>query len=513
MKNLKKSFIVPFIVSLVIVLIIIGLGGFYFEQSASVVMSTSVSQPPLNNPNFTITDLGKWIDARQQGTYYASNNSLVRDNSGNLSISYCSSGEPFNQDFAPDWRATANYSADKIRQQSFSGRNKIWSRNRVLVEAYREKQQDNLDQTPCTNSVIYYQGNYYIYFEARESDSGVIAIFVARSSNLSGPYEIFTYDGWKLSPTQSIYKPVLKPAILYVPGGTLWVSKYEQTNGQENSYWGAGIPRVTQKDNQLYLYYVDTTNFVIWSDSNGIHEYGRSPEEQIPYQVVSISNDPTSFQNNIENKLKTNEGQDMWNQFQVKYSLADNSFYGFYLDDSTGNNKLVYRKSANGTVWSTPTEIAGLPDLYKIPKGNNGFNGVLWTDTYIGVLGNKFGQLELSDIYLSLIKRYNLPNGPVGWPDMPNNKWYYGGTDIYGLKLSLLPSTLISTTTPTIPVITSPAQSVTVYPVCGAIKNSCLVGDLGENGTTGDGTNRWFWACVGQNTGWENDTAWCFVAK
>ena len=52
-----------------------------------------------------------------------------------------------------------------------------------------------------------------------------------------------------------------------------------------------------------------------------------------------------------------------------------------------------------------------------------------------------------------------------------------------------------------------------VYPVCSSSKDTCFVGNLGETGSTGD--NRWYWACVGQNTGWPDgkDTAWCFANK
>lgn len=62
----------------------------------------------------------------------------------------------------------------------------------------------------------------------------------------------------------------------------------------------------------------------------------------------------------------------------------------------------------------------------------------------------------------------------------------------------------------------------TVYPVCGSATtlshekmpttNLCAKGIVGNSGDAGDG--RWFWACVGNNTGWGNgDTAWCFANK
>ena len=62
-----------------------------------------------------------------------------------------------------------------------------------------------------------------------------------------------------------------------------------------------------------------------------------------------------------------------------------------------------------------------------------------------------------------------------------------------------------------------------IYPVCGSAtniasatmpnSNLCSVGTLGNSGPTGDGTNRWYWGCVGSNTDWTDDTAWCFAPK
>ena len=74
---------------------------------------------------------------------------------------------------------------------------------------------------------------------------------------------------------------------------------------------------------------------------------------------------------------------------------------------------------------------------------------------------------------------------------------YYN--QIYPQLVLLLPST---------PVLTP------IYPVCSTTKNTCSVGTIGKNtGVTNDGTNRWYWACVGQNTEWKDDTAWCFAPR
>ena len=82
-----------------------------------------------------------------------------------------------------------------------------------------------------------------------------------------------------------------------------------------------------------------------------------------------------------------------------------------------------------------------------------------------------------------------------------------------------LPPTIIKsepvTNPPTTKPVTATAKPVVVYPVCSTTKDTCTVGSLGKTGTTGENPNRWFWACVGKNTGWPDgtDTAWCFAPK
>lgn len=58
---------------------------------------------------------------------------------------------------------------------------------------------------------------------------------------------------------------------------------------------------------------------------------------------------------------------------------------------------------------------------------------------------------------------------------------------------------------------TATSSPVVIYPACSTTKNICSLGILGSTGSTAD--NRWYWACKGQNTGWTDDTAWCFANK
>jgi hypothetical protein len=64
-----------------------------------------------------------------------------------------------------------------------------------------------------------------------------------------------------------------------------------------------------------------------------------------------------------------------------------------------------------------------------------------------------------------------------------------------------------------------------VYPACGSASdvaratkptsNLCSKGTVGSSSGTGvnDGVLSWFWGCVGSDTGWADDTAWCFAPK
>jgi hypothetical protein len=71
---------------------------------------------------------------------------------------------------------------------------------------------------------------------------------------------------------------------------------------------------------------------------------------------------------------------------------------------------------------------------------------------------------------------------------------------------------------------TNSTTTAKVYPVCGSatstaratmpVNNLCSVGSVGTvSGPSTDGTDRWFWGCVGRNTDWKDDTAWCFAPK
>ncbi|MBI2676430.1 MAG: hypothetical protein HYX21_00540 [Candidatus Yanofskybacteria bacterium] len=442
----------------------------------------------------TVQDLGKWVDARQQGSYYANYNSLIRDDSGRMHLTYCSSGELFNPLYAPDWRPTTTYATDKVRYQYSDDNGKTWSGAQIIIQPFRENNKDNLYQGACTSSLIYYKGFYYLYFESSSPPSGILAVHVARSSNPAGPYEVLTYDGWKQIPTNSIWKPVLNPAIRSVPGAEEWLRTHEN-NGVWSNYWGAGIPRVTQKDGKLYLFFVDTTNWIIWADSSGIHEYGRAPKDMIPYTLVAVSEDPTRFENIYDNRLVNASGNEIWNTINPKYFPDENKFYNFYLKNVDGQNKIAYRTSVNGIVWSA--EIAKTDAISGNLNPNEGdpsqADNIIQLFHHLVLLSDKEGKGKLSDLYMTYQKDHLFDNGPVGWQDTPDYKWYYGGVDIYGLKMNLqvsstsiliVTTTLSPPTTTTITTTVAPTTITTAVPTTATILSTTTTTTIVPTTTT-----------------------------
>jgi hypothetical protein len=438
----------------------------------------------------SIQNLGLWIDGRPQGSYGANLPSMIRDDLGTLHVTYCSSSEPFDSRYAPDWRATAIYSTDSIRHQQSSNNATSWSNAVRIVQSATEdhfwnykpewkiqrswgndgyywefspdynswigyqkaennnngtgwgvimRTQENLWQGPCSNVIIYFKGKYYVYFESYTPPSGILSVYVARANSPQGPYEIWTYDGWKPSPASSTWKPVIKSNIISIAGDEWVADRYKQP-AQGNPYnllYGAGWPRgVTQKDGKIYLYYIDTTYWFVWKDNQGnIQEYGRGTNEQIPYQLVAIGEDPTNLENNYENRMVDESGTELWNAFSPRYFPEQNKFYNLELREIDGQNKIVYRSSENGIAWTDEEVLINTNIQGKITIDQSNGNNIIEVSNNLVPLSNKEGHSKFSDLYLIYTKEHILPNAPIGWRDTPDFKWYYGGTDIYGLKL------------------------------------------------------------------------------
>ncbi len=410
-----------------------------FNNNLSLLAKADISPNEDENINFSegeIIDQGKWIDAREGGSYYAHLHNSIRDESGRIHIYYCSSGEPFDSGSAPDWRKTAEYETDKIRYQYSDDNGENWSPAEIIIEASRENGQSDLAQGGCGNAIVYFEGYYYLYFESYTDPSKILSIFVARSRNPEGPFKILTDEGWKNSPTEYSYKPVLESNILSLAGHDYINDNYFTSVGYGNPYlelYGAGIPRVTTDGENIYLYYVDTTYFLVWTDPEGnIYKYNRSAEEQIPYQMVSKSNDPTDFENSYSNRLTDAAGlTNVFNQFDVKYVPSEKIFKTFYFDKET--DSIITRSSADGVKWTEEEALYSVPSNYDVDTVVQ--DNIIQTNPEVRILSTPEGYLNPLDLYLTFYKEYLLSGGPVGLKDKPTPKWYYGGYDIYGIKI------------------------------------------------------------------------------
>ena len=427
------------------------------EARLTVAPGTGASSLPLTVTVNSAGDLGKWVDARQQGTYGANYGWLMRDDSGNLNVGYSSSGQPFDPRYAPDWRATTIYTTDVVRYQVSTNNGETWSPAQILIKPNTKNGQDDLTQGGCTNSLIYYDGAYYLYFEdyASAGSSGLLELDVAKADNPAGPYRIWTAAGWQRMPTTALWKPVLRSNITTISGGEQYAAQpflvNSTGNGIGNKLWGAGLPRVTQKDGVLYLTYYDSTYFYGWADSQGsFHPYNPGSTAAVGYLMTATSTDPTAFTNAYGNRLTTSNGSSTYDIYTIKYFPELSVFVGFINDNGA---TIDYRTSSDGSVWSDRKTLANLPSGYGLVTANDstGVNGnaLIGTVPILSVLTDKNGHGHLSDLYFALYKTYNLttPPHPVGWPDAPSYKWYYGGNDMYGIKLT--GAALVTGTTPT----------------------------------------------------------------
>lgn len=62
---------------------------------------------------------------------------MIRDNSGNIHVTYCASSEPFDQRYAPNWGEGAKYATDMISHQQSRNNGITWSRANPIVRAIR----------------------------------------------------------------------------------------------------------------------------------------------------------------------------------------------------------------------------------------------------------------------------------------------------------------------------------------------------------------------------------------
>jgi len=384
---------------------------------------------------------GKWIDAREQGSYHAYYPNAMREENGRMHMFYCSSGHPYDPNEDVDHRPTASYSADYIRHQHSDDDGITWSNATIVIQAFRENNQDDTYQNGCANAIIFFKGKYYLYFESYTYPTALNSIFVAISDAPGGPYEIWTEDGWKLNPTNSTWKPVISPKILITPEFEEYAHQnsifydYVQREPQylnpttmslggmryHHIHYGAGIPRVTQKDGQIYLYFVDTTY------TCDVMPSGLIMCAYASTQMGAISNDPIEFPN--RRRLKDRYG--MAEQLTPKYFPEIGVFLGFSLVDKYQSypeppysaNGIVIKVSEDGIKFSDEgLYLADLPSGYDVGYVPGPHDNITMTATTTGVLSNSSGEASLSDLYLLVYKEYFRD-------DIPSTSWCYGYTD------------------------------------------------------------------------------------
>jgi len=406
---------------------------------------------------------GKWIDAREHNSYYAAFGSLIKDSEG-LHLFFAGSGKDYVEGEWPEWQKDTPYSTDRIYYSKSTDGGRTWSKAIPIIQAAKDPQtgKEIRAQGACANSVVYFNGYYYLYFESYNPPSYMIAIHAARSRNISGPYEIWTDDGtghghWSrtdINPsrpgsTTEAWKPVIKPKLLRFPNGEKYakdVLPLSRNQSYWNDYYGTGIVSGAMvKDNQIYLFYIDTT-YDAYTDSKGAilfpyslgyncYEYGPDgrlvlhdparPFQIYPVSLMCTSADGVTFDGNDEKALwDLSANWRLWNVSAFVYSPQDRYFIAFSAKEL--GNILSSRTSADGINWGPATVLANLAHSYKgHPRIAVNPSGQINADGYASP--------SLSDTYLYLGRNYLLQNRIL----LSDYHYYEGGFNLYGFKLGL----------------------------------------------------------------------------
>ncbi len=414
-----------------------------------------------------ITPLGKWIDVREQNTYYASFGSLIKDSEG-LHLFFAGSGKDYVEGEWPEWQKDTLYSTDKIYYSKSTDGGRTWSKAIPVIQAAKDPHtgMEIREQGACANSVVYLNGYYYLYFEAYTPPTYMIAIHVARSRNIGGPYEIWTDDGtgnghWSrtdLDPsrpgsTTEAWKPVIKPKLLRLAGGKNYaedVLSLSTSNSYGNDYYGAGIVSgAVVRDNKIYLFYLDTTydayinskEAILFSYELGYncYEYGldgklvlhdpTKPLQLYPVNLMCTSTDGVTFNENDEKVLwDPSTNWRLWPMDTVVYCPQDRNFIMISTTGEPNAEKVLSsRTSTDGINWSPATVLAKLPNSY------NGHDARIAVNPAGQINADGYASPNLSDTYLKLQRKYLLQNRIL----LSDYLYYEGGDNLYGFKLSL----------------------------------------------------------------------------
>ncbi|MFN7161031.1 MAG: sialidase family protein [Candidatus Gracilibacteria bacterium] len=146
---------------------------------------------------------------------------------------------------------------DFIRYTKSIDSGKTWSTPVISLKSKMNAQ--GIDRSACDPSVVYYKGYYYMYYGSVYRTGYInnvpqyyTHVQVARAEQIEGPYLTYTMNNtWEFEPNDP--KPIIYPY-------------YKEPNlngvplaGEQSLGYGAGQPTVLVKDDQLYLWYVDTS--------------------------------------------------------------------------------------------------------------------------------------------------------------------------------------------------------------------------------------------------------------
>lgn len=266
----------------------------------------------LFDPN--LLNHGPWVNVTK----------LFPSSSWNINWAYAPSIVKEGSSYYAFYCSTGNGQAwDVIRLSTSVDQGRTWSAPSIAVNVTESNAVQIRERCACDPSVVKFKGindtrEYYYIFYSGNGLNVQTQMFVARSTNINGPYLKYTdRNTWEQNPPDA--KVIIAP---YAPS---------PDSGPSSAY-GAGQQTVVSKDGKLYSWFTDSTD-----------PSGKTLFSSTENPTVWPSRTPTNiFSPSVD----------------VKYDNTTNQFIMFEL--SHGHNKLTslqMRFSNNGFNWSNPQTI------------------------------------------------------------------------------------------------------------------------------------------------------------
>lgn len=425
-----------------------------------------------------------WVNARAIGSYYAAHGHLVR--SGNtLHQFFCGSQKNYVAGEGPEWNRTSGHGPDSVWYTSSGNNGLTWSSPIQLIKA-------NLRQGPCTSTIVsqVISGTtyYYMIFEAYEDQSDeILALFAARSTSLSGPYAIYTNNGWQAQPTSAKWKPIYEPKVIRDGGRTsiaswksgrcmdkkttacnTWGAGWfetcsvngtakccnssdkpigvdDDTIGGGNPFWGVGIPVLVQKPGgPVLIYYVDSTYDLLNNGSLKRYPCGnQATNSNYPLTLVNTVTFPggvPTINPATETPTLDLNGNVTWLQASVHWmtQLGGGAYLALYYQGGSWSENMqwvVAKTSDDGIHWGNEQRVAWVDfrggsteawewgDVLRLEGDPNGVN------TTLGPL--KLSVTSSYDLFNPVMSsdRDKLPDGRnIPWTLFDSHQNIYGYT-------------------------------------------------------------------------------------